>query len=1043
MFFPSRKLSQRLVRFPAASLAAPLFVLTSVCAVDTASFAGNPVVPEPAIYEMLPVANPEENRGDAFPQSVFVEGDPAAPPVLHIALSPEPPENLMLIARCYDFWNHETGSVEIRRAPGNGRYSLHPGVRSSGWYRIEVTATLDTIPIALKRKTGDSRSLETYRWLPFAIVPRPHDAATIPDSPFGIDTGVSSGAAWMPPPAWQAEMAWLTGCRWVRDRMDWMRNNPSRDTFDWTQPKSGAELLARHGLRVLQVIQRPLPAWMQPPGGSGNSFPADLRNAYAYAASAVRNLSPEVQAFEIWNEHDIGHYSDEPPDSYAAMLKAMALGLRHAGVSIKPQRQRQQLPLALLGPFGRNPEVGGYSRILGANNIAPYLDAYSFHTYQPVGDGGFDRILETHMKTSRDMGFGLPSNDKRTLWLTETGKPYGRNRIPDPRTAMEEQLTYLFESHMEAFERGVGPVFTFWLTPYYGSSLSKPKDRILLQFGIMDSHGAPLPAYAALARMTYELGTARLLNKQTINGNRIYLFNTGEADGSNVALALPPAPSGTKSRPPSRMRLPGLSGDTVALDVMGNPLSVSHDAGGLFLETQGFPVYIKNPPATWQSVSTQKAKGSAASSAKTSARKSDLNLGIILRVVYPRGHIDKDPKRVETNWDGLNSNWTPRGYLYTPGETIQATVEIYNFNEKTASGHITPDLPDGFTASLETTSFTVPSMGRMTAKLSIQTPTHTPPDPASASTENEPLWLFRGHFDGKDTTPGASRWRVKPIATTANVKPRAYVFALADKLQPTRTLTYKRTQEGRELRLHLFEPTNLNTNTTASSTLPRPCLVAFHGGGWTGGSPRMMYPFADEAARLGMVGISVEYRLARPLPDAAPTVFDSVEDARSAIRYIRAHAGDLGIDPARIIACGASAGGHLAAATALFSEINDPADDLSISTTPAALILLSPVLDTSPAGYGNAKIGPRWRELSPVEHVTRNLPPTLVFHGTRDTTAPFAGAEKFQSAMLRAGNNSRLVVAENAIHTYMFKDADRYHETLRQMESFLREFGFL
>lgn len=1031
------------MRILRSCLTAPLFTLASVWAVDAA---GNPPLSRPVAYEMIPVANPEENRGDAFPKSVFVEGDPSALPVLHIALSPEPPENLTFTATCHDFWNRETGSVEVRRAPGNGRYGLHPSVRSPGWYRIEITATLDNAPIVLKRKTGDPRSLETYHYLPFAIVPRPLSETTQPDTPFGIDTGVSFGAAWMPPPAWQAEMAWLTGCRWVRDRMVWTRSNPSRDTFDWTQPKSGAELLTGHGLRVLQVIQRPLPEWMRPPGGTISSFPEDLRDAWTYAAQAAQNLAPEVRAFEIWNEHDIGHYADEPPDSYAAVLKAMALGIRAASARNAPGQPRT---LAILGPFGRHPEVGGYSRILAANHIAPYLDAYSFHTYQPIA-GGFGRVLDTHLKVARDMGFPPPASVPGDIWLTETGKPYGRNAIPDPRTAMEEQLTYLFGSYMEAFERGVGPVFTFWLTPYYGSSLSKAKDRIPLQFGIMDSHWAPLPVYAALARMTRELGAARLLNKHTENGNRIYIFDTGNPDERHVALALPPAPSGKGTKPPARMRLPSLSAQNVALDIMGHPLPLSHDAGGFFLDTQGFPAYIKNPPPAWLSDSRDKSGKDIVSAGR--ARTSDLNPDIVLRVVYPRSHINKDAKRVESNWDGLNSNWTPRDYLYTPGETISATVDVYNFGKKTATGQITPVLPDGFTVVLEKSSVTVPSMGRESIKLSITAPARIPAPAASgsASGEKEPLWIFRGRFDGKDITPTASLWQAKsatpasPSRSATTAPPGAppakpYVFALANKLQPTRTLVYKRTQEGRELRLHLFEPENRNAN--ASSTLSHPCLVAFHGGGWTGGSPRMMYPFADEAARLGMVGISVEYRLARPLPDAAPTVFDSVKDARSAIRYLREHAGELGIDPARIIACGASAGGHLAVATALFPEINDTTDDLSISTTPAALILLSPVLDTSPAGYGNAKIGVRWKELSPLEHVTRNLPPTLIFHGTRDTTTPFAGAEKFQSAMLRAGNNSSLVVAENAGHTYMFKDAGLYENTLRGIKGFLRELG--
>ena len=66
---------------------------------------------------------------------------------------------------------------------------------------------------------------------------------------------------------------------------------------------------------------------------------------------------------------------------------------------------------------------------------------------------------------------------------------------------------------------------------------------------------------------------------------------------------------------------------------------------------------------------------------------------------------------------------------------------------------------------------------------------------------------------------------------------------------------------------------------------PRAAFVIFHGGGWTGGSPRSMYPFAEWAANLGLVGISVEYRFFKPGTDA--TVVQCVQDARSAVRYVR------------------------------------------------------------------------------------------------------------------------------------------------------------
>jgi acetyl esterase/lipase len=270
-------------------------------------------------------------------------------------------------------------------------------------------------------------------------------------------------------------------------------------------------------------------------------------------------------------------------------------------------------------------------------------------------------------------------------------------------------------------------------------------------------------------------------------------------------------------------------------------------------------------------------------------------------------------------------------------------------------------------------------------------------------------------------------------APAAAKRPSNYVGELVKTIQPSRELVYKKIN-GRELRLHVFEP-------SGKAAGPRPCFVSYHGGGWTSGGPRSMFSFTEWVAKHGMVGISVEYRRYKAGTDV--TVFDCVKDARSAMRYIRAHAAELGIDPDRIAANGASAGGHLAAATALFTGVDETSDDRSVSCVPQALVLFSPVIDTSAEGYGNKKIGERWKELSPADRVAKGVPPTLLFHGTGDTTTPFKGAEKFRLAMARAGNTIELVAVEGAIHTYMFKDAALYDETLRRMETFLRGLGFV
>jgi acetyl esterase/lipase len=259
-------------------------------------------------------------------------------------------------------------------------------------------------------------------------------------------------------------------------------------------------------------------------------------------------------------------------------------------------------------------------------------------------------------------------------------------------------------------------------------------------------------------------------------------------------------------------------------------------------------------------------------------------------------------------------------------------------------------------------------------------------------------------------------------------RPR-YADTLIPSIKPTRLVPYKRVGE-RELKLHVFLPSGWRASDR------RPAFVAIHGGGWGGGDATRMYPFTDYFARQGLVAISIEYRLIKP--GSGVTVFDCVQDGRSAIRYVRAHAAELGIDPARIIANGGSAGGHVAVATALFSAFDDPAEDRRVSAEPNALVLYYPVIDTSKEGYGNAKIGARWRELSPAHNVRPGLPPTIVFHGTGDATTPFKGAQLFVDEMHKAGNRIEFDVNQGGGHGYLLVTRALFEDTLAKTERFLR-----
>ncbi|HLP31489.1 MAG TPA: alpha/beta hydrolase, partial [Geothrix sp.] len=198
-------------------------------------------------------------------------------------------------------------------------------------------------------------------------------------------------------------------------------------------------------------------------------------------------------------------------------------------------------------------------------------------------------------------------------------------------------------------------------------------------------------------------------------------------------------------------------------------------------------------------------------------------------------------------------------------------------------------------------------------------------------------------------------------------------------------------------------------------------------------------------AQRGMVAVVADYRVASRHHTGA---FEAMADAKSALRWVRQHAAQLGVDPARIAASGGSSGGHLALAAAMFDAFDEPGEDRSVSSKPNALVLFNPALLTAhPNAPGlKALFGERGQEASPLHHVGPGLPPTLILHGKADATVPYVLAERFCAESKKAGNACELVGYEGAPHGFFNPQAagGRWHEaTLREMDRFLAALGYL
>jgi acetyl esterase/lipase len=248
----------------------------------------------------------------------------------------------------------------------------------------------------------------------------------------------------------------------------------------------------------------------------------------------------------------------------------------------------------------------------------------------------------------------------------------------------------------------------------------------------------------------------------------------------------------------------------------------------------------------------------------------------------------------------------------------------------------------------------------------------------------------------------------------------------------TKTFTYKKTNQGQlDLIVHFPRRESLKDR--------RPAIVFFFGGGWTSGTVNQFEPQAEYLASRGMVAVRADYRVKSRhgvKPDAC------VEDAKSAIRWMRQHAGELGVDPERIVAAGGSAGGHIAACTALAEGLEAAGEDAGVSSRPNALVLFNPVLDmTAPQLLarleGDEKLA---RQISPTLHLTRSSPPALLLYGTADRL--MAQGEAFVKRSKEIGHRAELYTADGQGHGFFNCSPWRERTTVR-MDEFLGSLGYL
>jgi len=231
--------------------------------------------------------------------------------------------------------------------------------------------------------------------------------------------------------------------------------------------------------------------------------------------------------------------------------------------------------------------------------------------------------------------------------------------------------------------------------------------------------------------------------------------------------------------------------------------------------------------------------------------------------------------------------------------------------------------------------------------------------------------------------------------------------------------------DGVSLRYDHYRPLGAST--------PAPVVVVVHGGGWMSGDPSQAAGHGLHFARNGIATVSISYRLA-----PAHRFPAALDDVRRGLRWVRANAAQLGIDPDRLVLMGLSAGAHLAMLAhlgrdqeALRPEL--PAELARVSEEvlgviahygPYDLTRRSGQPDWDPIGQllGEQGADEAWVRLaSPAFQAQGARAPILLIHGTNDDLVSHRESERMHASLCEAGKRSELLLLDGAPHAFQMQ----------------------
>jgi hypothetical protein len=341
----------------------------------------------------------------------------------------------------------------------------------------------------------DGEELLANSTLPLAVV----RAQPYLDSPFASDGAIS----WLVAPEQFTPTASLmqkAGISWIRDRINWTEVESQRGVFKWGKYENSVNAQHSSGVKISMTFHD-APSWAKKPG---HKLP-EPEAMYHFAYEAGKHFAGRIQAWEIWNEADIGFSAAiDTPAHYAAVLKAAYLGFKAADPSI----------IVLTG--GWTHLFKKFVNQVLRNDIQQYYDVFNFHNHVGKPSKFNVAVVDRYRKLLEDFKINKP------MWLTEAGYaiPTNPEAIFSPADA-RDQARFLVQSFVESIAHGVDKHFYF-VFPYYLEGIN--------DWGILRKDLTVYPSYVALANLTDTLRIGQYVGRLagTPDGAESFVFETGQ-----------------------------------------------------------------------------------------------------------------------------------------------------------------------------------------------------------------------------------------------------------------------------------------------------------------------------------------------------------------------------------------------------------------------------------------------------------------------------------------------------------------------------------